>query len=77
MSARAKRGLIFKGAIAIAQEHADAGGVKICGDHVEFTIAIHIAQSHGGGLRSRGEGGLRCKRKQGGNGWQAYEVNTK
>ena len=45
----------FKGAIAIAQEHA--GGVRgpIRSEDVEFTIAVHIAKGHGVWTISRSE----------------------
>jgi hypothetical protein len=37
----------LKGAIAIAQEHADVIGALIRSDHIEFTIAVNITQGHG------------------------------
>ena len=63
-----------KGAIAKAQQHAGVRGAAICGDHIEYTIAVHITQGYRGwtSISARGEGGPRCKRRQGSNGWQAY-----
>ncbi|MEI6202754.1 MAG: hypothetical protein WCP68_12465, partial [Enhydrobacter sp.] len=66
----------MKGAIAIAQEYAGGAGAKIRGDDVESAIAVHIAQGHGSWTSSRVDGGLSCKRRQGGNGWQSDQIQT-
>ena len=71
-SARGEGGFSCKGAIAVAQKHADIVVMFIRGDHIESAIAVHIAQGHGEWGISHGEAGWRCKRRQGGNGWQAY-----
>ena len=42
-----------KGAIAIAQEHADVAGA-ICSDDVQLAVAVHIAQGHGFWTITRG-----------------------
>ena len=52
----------FKGAIAIAQKHADIVIALIRSDDVKVTIAVHIAQGHGEWAKSTsGEGGLSLK----------------
>jgi hypothetical protein len=43
VNSRAEGLLGLEGTIAITQEHADVGGVKICSDDVEPAIAVHIA----------------------------------
>ena len=66
-----------KGAIAIAQEYAGGVVTLICGNDVESAVAVHIPKRNAVRTTPRGEGGFRSKRRQGGNGWQAYEVYTK
>jgi hypothetical protein len=49
--------LTLKGAIAIAQEHADIVIVYVRSDDIEYAIAVHITQGHGARSITRGEGG--------------------
>jgi hypothetical protein len=43
------RGIVYcgsKGAIANTNEHADIAGGTVRGDHIEYAIAVHIAQGY-------------------------------